>query len=322
MLISPVRTERPKVGTVNEMWAIYKAEHLDHAATAVGRADSAWASVAQHFGPMNPADITKGVVAQYVRGRLDGSIKADCKHAWKTRGVVGNGTVINELIYLRAAVNYCLGERVVLPEAIPEGGRFRVTMPPKPQPRHRWLSMEERPVLLDGAAGRRTVDQGRLSRLERFCYLGLYTGSRKTAMEQLEWPLIDFDAGVIRYDELWADDPKRRNGATKKRRACCPMHPKLRAILQRAWDERTQDRWVLDEPGTIDKAFRNLATDLKWHDVTPHTLRHTFISQALVDGVDIHVIAGWVADTVATIERVYAHLCRRRQASEMTKLNW
>lgn len=321
MLVLPVQS-RPKVRTINEMWKVYKEEHLDHASSSPGRGDSAWASVAQFFGEMNPPDITKGTVARYVRGRLDGSIKAACKDAWKTRGAVGNGTIINELIYLRAAVNYCLGEGIVIPEAIPVGGRFRVPMPPKPQSRHRWLSLEERPTLLDAAAGRRRGDQSRLSRLERFCNLGLYTGSRKTAMEQLPWPLVDFKADVIRFDELWADDPKRRNGATKKRRACCPMHPKLKIILARAWDERTQDEWVLDEPAQIDKAFAAAVLDCGWDDVTPHTMRHTFISQALVDGVDIHVIAGWVADTVATIEKTYAHLCQRRQASEMGKLNW
>lgn len=321
MIILPVQ-DRQKVRTINEMWSVYKEEHIDHASSSPGRASSAWASVAQFFGNMTPPEITKGTVAKYVRGRLSGEIKAGCKDEWKTRGAVGNGTIINELIYLRAAVNYCLGENIVLPEAIPVGGRFRVPMPPKPQPRHRWLSLEERAILVDAAAARRRGDQSRLSRLERFIALGLYTGSRKTAMEQLPWPLVDFKAGVIRYDELWADDPKRRNGATKKRRACCPMHPKLRAILERAWDERLNDEWVLDEPATIDKAFAAVALDCKWDDVTPHTMRHTFISQALVDGKDIHVIAGWVADTVQTIEKTYAHLCKRRQASEMDSLDW
>lgn len=321
MLISPVVT-RAQTRTIAEMYVVYRDEKIEHNASAPGRVDSAWASVGQFFGNMTPPEVTKGTVAKYVRGRLDGSIKAACKHAWKTRRAVGNGTVINELIYLRAAVNYCLEEGIVPVELVPAGGKFRVSMPPKPTSRHRWLSMDERTTLLDEAAGRREGDQGRLSRLERFCALGLYTGSRKTAIENLTWSVVDFDANVIRYDEMWADDPKRRNGATKKRRACIAMHPKLRTVLERAWDERTQDVWVLDEPGSISKAFQTAALACGWTDVTPHTLRHTFVSQALVHGKNVQTVAGWVADTVATIEKTYAHLCKLHQAKELESLDW
>jgi integrase len=46
----------------------------------------------------------------------------------------------------------------------------------------------------------------------------------------------------------------------------------------------------------------------------PYSFRHTYITQALVDGVNIKDIADLVGNSVATIEKHYAHATTDRQA--------
>ena len=41
--------------------------------------------------------------------------------------------------------------------------------------------------------------------------------------------------------------------------------------------------------------------------ITPHTLRHSWATQAARAGVSMWEIAGVLGDTIATVSRVYAH---------------
>src|SRR5262249_59646665 len=65
-----------------------------------------------------------------------------------------------------------------------------LVMPPRPEPRDRWLTRDEAAKLLWAS---RHVEH-----LKRFILLGLYTGSRSGAILSLEWSWIDLERGVMR----------------------------------------------------------------------------------------------------------------------------
>src|SRR5262249_54756819 len=65
-----------------------------------------------------------------------------------------------------------------------------LVMPPRPEPRDRWLTRSEAAKLLWAA---RHVEH-----LKRPVLLGLYTGSRLGAILSLEWSWIDLERGVMR----------------------------------------------------------------------------------------------------------------------------
>ena len=139
-----------------------------------------------------------------------------------------------------------------------------------------------------------------ISRIERFLFLGCYTAARKAALEHLEWSQVDFAIGAIHL---------RKPGArqTKKKRPTVPMHPRLQAVLERAYAERDPaSPYVLDHPGNIRKGFATLVADAGVGDGTPHTLRHTSATHMVRRGVPLAKVAGILGDTIATVERVYA----------------
>ena len=58
---------------------------------------------------------------------------------------------------------------------------------------------------------------------------------------------------------------------------------------------------------TIMKAFGMACERAGMEDVTPHTLKHTFITWGLRSGATVWDMAGLTATSVETISRVYGH---------------
>ena len=55
--------------------------------------------------------------------------------------------------------------------------------------------------------------------------------------------------------------------------------------------------------------------------MTPYTLRHFFISKAVMSGVDLYTISKWVGHTsTQMIEQVYAHLSDEHRQRQMAKI--
>jgi integrase len=169
---------------------------------------------------------------------------------------------------------------------------------PGPAPRReRWLTLEEENRLL--AAVPAPPEGERLSRIHRFVTLAVEDGARSEAIRELTWFQVDFRAGTIDY--------RKPGGAHNKRRSKVLMTARSRAMLERAFRERTSE-YVLDHPGLISETFRNTCARAGLPGVTPHVLRHTWATRAAQNGVPMREIADQLADTVATIERNYYHM--------------
>lgn len=191
---------------------------------------------------------------------------------------------------LRAAIGYWHREYGPLP-SVPA-----VILPPKAEPRERWLTRGEAARLL--WAARRTPH------LARLIILGLYTGSRPGTLLSLRWDWIDLARGVML---------RRAPGEveSKKRKPPVRLGSRLAAHLRR-WRRQDACPFVCHYEGKrVRKLRRSWGTAARraklGADVTPHTLRHTRATWQMQAGVDLWEAAGHLGMSVETLQRVYGH---------------
>ncbi|TDX21652.1 site-specific recombinase XerC [Modicisalibacter xianhensis] len=220
---------------------------------------------------------------QLTKARLNRYAKARC---------VKRGTLRTELAHLQAALNHCVrdGYLSVAP----------VIDLPRPSPvKDRILSVDECDALLAASEGD----------LHTFILIGLETGARPQAILDLTWGRVDFERGQI-------DFLPEGEEQTSKRRPTVPASERLLGYLSNM--EKLHNTPVITS-GTIPYQFKRLCQRLGLKDVTPHTLRHTLISHALMAGKDIYLVAKFVGDNVQTIEQRYAKY-RPDYLKEMTNV--
>ncbi|MCK8780547.1 site-specific integrase [Rhizobium sp. NTR19] len=192
----------------------------------------------------------------------------------------------------------------------------KITLPEKGDPRQRWMTRQEVARLLRAARREKQCQH-----LVRLIMIGLYTGTRLSAVLNLQWMPntngghVDLDRGVI-Y--------RRAEGervAHNKRRTPVKAPPRLLRFL-RYWKARDT---VIDETGKKvslryvvtyggekiakpHKAFRTIRKAAGFgDDVTPHVLRHTRATWLAQAGIDVHEAAASLGLTVEEFERTYSH---------------
>jgi integrase len=193
---------------------------------------------------------------------------------------------------LRAAIRYWHREYGPLP-SVPV-----VVMPPKSEPRDKWLTRVEADRLVRAAE--------RVEHVKRFILLGLLTGSRMEAILSLTWDRIDFAAGVMR---------RRSYGETESKTKRTPPVRLGKRILKllRQWRAADGDRckYVIHWNGQRIKGFGGI-----WQrvckdagvDATPHTLRHTRATWIMQQGdVPIWEAAGHLGMSLATLQKYAKH---------------
>lgn len=204
--------------------------------------------------------------------------KARLNRYAKARGVK-RGTLRTELAHLQAALNYCVEQGHLSAAPV-------IALPKASPVKERILSEDECDALLAACEGD----------LYTFVLIGLDTGARMQAILDLTWDRVDFDRGLI-------DFLPKGEEQTSKRRPTVPMSPRLAAHLASLKGEAP----VASK--TIPYQFKRACERLGLEGVTPHTLRHTLISHALMAGKDIYLAAKFVGDSVKTVEQRYAKYC-------------
>ncbi|WP_198031609.1 site-specific integrase [Mesorhizobium sp. LSJC265A00] len=224
-----------------------------------------------------------------------------------------------------------------------------VTMPDVPAPRDRWLTRTEAAMHLAGALGfyremwcdvstRREHFQWRRNRfainrhLARFILLGLYTGSRRAAICNVQWMpntaggWIDTQRGVMhRRGKGVAETNKRQPPVRLGRRISAhlarwkgmddaareeasrqagePVSTHLHVVsymgrgvasVRTAWDMAIDNAWL--QPEVTGQAA-----------ITPHVLRHTRATWMMFKGIDIWEAAGALGMSAKTLDKVYGH---------------
>ena len=274
-----------------DVWAVYIDRN--------GETDTArfsWKNLQPHFGQLLIGQVTQERVDAYVAARGAGRIGRPSKPA----------TCRRELAMLVAALNVFAKPPVSLigQDEVPQ-----LVLPADSEPRDRWLTIEEMQRLFKAAA--KTRKGGRLSRGERFLWLALETAARKQAILDLAWDRVDFETGTIHFAL-----PGRAQ--TKKRRASVPMSKTLRAVLERAYNERQSDL-VMDNKAEVWAAIQSIAITAGFGGqrgrngskptatgISPHVLRHTAATHMARNGVPLWTVAKILGNTMAVVEKTYA----------------
>jgi integrase len=231
-----------------------------------------------------------------------------------------------ELEDLRAAINhYCKRKHIPCPAEI--------ELPEKGLARDRWLSRSEAARLLWAAWRMRQTWKGRESdratgkHLARFILVGLYSGTRHTAICNAGFERtigrghVDLDHGIFYRAALGALK-------TKKRQPPVRLPPRLLAHLRR-WKRLGISvgavvEWRGKPVTKINKSFRTARrlAGLR-DDVVPHTLRHTCGTWIAMSGTAKgRDAAEFLGITEEVFDRVYGHHRPDHQAAAVASFSF
>lgn len=197
-----------------------------------------------------------------------------------------NGTIIVELQFLRAALNFA---------GKPGHRDFKIWMPKKAPPRTRYLTKDEMKKFM--------VVAQRNERLALFLELAIATAGRKGAVTELTWDRVDFDRGLL---NLFNPDKDESN----KGRSEVPITSRLHQVLLAA-KKRAQTKYVLEYQGkryqNPKKAFAKALKEAGIDHATPHDIRRTAAVWMAEAGVSMSEISQYLGHSSTRVtESTYA----------------
>ena len=283
-----LRTQPAPAYTVAQAWQLRQAEGMRNVVDKE-RIGYCWRVLLPFFGSKDIASLTQGDIDDYIDDRLDDDVSP--------------ATVRRELTELKATLGFMVRSRRLASTSI-----SYFELPPDSEPRPHFLTKEQCELVLAEAA-RRRMREDEYTRLELFLLIGLHTGRRRRSIEMLEWSQVDFDDNWIHFD-------KPGEVRTRKRKGSILMRAALRAALLQEFEQKT-NRWVLRMSGSVRTSFDTLMTALNLPNITPHTLRHTFVSHLLMQGRDIFTVSQLTALSIKQIEKTYGHLTKSHLAAAL-----
>jgi integrase len=182
----------------------------------------------------------------------------------------------------------------------------KVRLTKEPQRRLRFLEPEEEQRLLQVSP----------EPLRTMILLGLYCGLRlRSEALTLRWADVDLRRGWLTVQAAYA-----KSGRTR----AVPLNQVVRAALEER-KAHARSEWVFTKPdGTpyqsIRNSFETACRRAGLTDVTPHTLRHTFATRLIAQGVDLRTVqqlGGWAQ--LRMVER-YAHVTATQMVQAVEKL--
>jgi integrase len=237
----------------------------------------------RHLGDLQPDHLTKERARFYARQRRGEGYMVGPPDA-RRKKPVRDGTIIRELVTLRAALKWALGEKWI--STVPA-----VETPRQPPPRDRWLTREEADRLLEAALAQH---------VRVFLSICLYTAARSAAVLELTWDRVHLDTGLVDLGEVPGG----------KGRAVVPIGGRLLPILTEARAAATCP-YVVEHGGqpvaSVKTGTRAAARRAGLPGVTPHVLRHTAATWMVMRGVPIEEVARLLGHRDSrTTQRVYA----------------
>lgn len=278
-LDAPAIPSSPTIGAVLEG---YRADRIrvTHSATITYDCRS----LERHLADLPVVLLADEQIDRYTAARRqEGAGGASAKYRTQVRPL-SDGTLVRELGTLRAALAWAVRKKWISAAPV-------VDRPSAPRARERWLTHAEASMLLESAHA---------AHVRVFIALALYTGARAGALLELTWQRVDLAAGTINLGEARG----------RKRRPTIPLTGELRAILEPAAAAATSP-FVIEFGGapvaSIKTGFKAAARRAKLERVTPHILRHTAATWMVQRNVPTPMIAAWLGNTEAMIEKVYGH---------------
>ncbi|HLC27374.1 MAG TPA: site-specific integrase [bacterium] len=160
---------------------------------------------------------------------------------------------------------------------------------PEPQGRTRWLTSEEESRLV-GALPEKYRPVTRLA---------IHTGLRLGELRALSWR--DVNLGLKPFLIVLRGKSQKTEDV--------PLNLEAVAILEALYQKSEhQDGNVFNLPSHFSEFFAGYAGDAGLHDVTFHTMRHTFCSRLVQAGVPIRVVQVLARHSRVEVTERYAHV--------------
>lgn len=265
-----IETVEPSKITVGELLAHYGEERIQEVKDAERLLHSIKA-LAPFWANKMVSDVSPSSCDAYVRWRK--------RSAWTVRREMGTLSAALALAVERRRIPYAPN----------------VKLPPKGFAKDRWLSDAEIRLLYQASP----------SHVQKFIQIALATGRRKTAILGLRWTpslasgWVDLDRGVIHFLGRAEEETKKRKGKVRI--------PASLLAEMKGWDQTTSHVIMFrGKPvGDIKKSFASAAERAGLVDVTPHTLKHTAVTHAFMEGMTLEEATDFFATSRDTLEEVY-----------------
>ncbi|MCF6149950.1 MAG: tyrosine-type recombinase/integrase [Candidatus Kuenenia sp.] len=186
-----------------------------------------------------------------------------------------------------------------------------------PKSRDRILSNEEIPKMQEAVKG---------MYLENLVITALYTGMRRKELIWLDYEDVDIADRTIHIKHKKGFSPKSR----KER--VIPLHQKLIPLFEGktqwicfpyydVWRKRFVHDRRLNEK-SITTRFRELMDKIGLEGVGLHTLRHTFASHCVMQGMSLKTVGEILGHSSVTMTERYSHVLTEHMLKEVDKLTF
>jgi integrase len=264
--------------TVRQALDFYDREHVQHEVVAKRRAAAAILHLNEHLGDMELRQIDASQCRVYAKKRQ--------ATITDRRRPTSMATIRRELGVLQAAGNYAKKSKRIGHQDMPS-----VELPDVAASKVGSLTRKELVEVLAKAEDNQDVWD--------FIMLLYYTGSRRRVIEFLESYQVDFESSVM-------TQMKAGEKITKKRRPPIPIDREILPILRRRFADGR--KYLFGKNMYTQYVAHLKACGFGEGKMNPHVMRHTRATILLADGVSIYKVAKRLGDTVATVEKTYAHV--------------
>lgn len=221
---------------------------------------------------------------------------------------ISDATIAKELGVLRSAANNALKWRKITANDMPS-----IEVPKNLPARVVWFHKDEVKKLFEASAHDKY--------LSAYVLMMYATGSRRRAIEELEWSQVDFDNNVIMLNK---PGQQQKN----KKRPTVPMGS-LSEVLRPLHEERV-NKYVLGSSMNRYHQFRKLLLDtnlllLPERDgrpqgrACPHIMRHSRATHLLQRGMTPYAVGRLLGDNPLTIIKTYGHACMSELEGDLEK---
>ncbi len=249
------------------------------------------------LGSRRVTEITEGDIESFARSVANGKTAKDEKVGPRTRIIVkgGEGAARKVVRDLSALFAFAMRRRIVSANPVASAGVRKTD-----NRRERFLSMEE--VRRLGAALDDLDAKGTNPKATNIARLWVLSGCRRDEIAGLRWPEVDFERGLLRFED------------TKTGRSVRPLGSAAVALLAALHAVREENNYVF--PAERGKSFYQ-GTKKVWPEavriaglpgVTPHVLRHTLGSAAASAGEALLMVGALLGHANARSTAIYAHI--------------
>ena len=218
------------------------------------------------------------------------------------------GATVNRYI---AALSHALSFAVKERRLIQRNPVSDISRKKEPRGRTRFLSDEERTVLLEACA------KSEWSALQAIVLLAITTGARKGELVSLKWADIDLKKGRALVRETKNDEQRTLPLAGKA----------LEALRDLKLQDSARSEWVFPQPSGIPGPYGHF--DAHWYaaleaagikDFHFHDLRHTTASMLAAQGASLLEIADVLGHKTLAMVKRYSHLVVDHKAKVIEKM--